>query len=83
MVAVGPPGTGSNRYRVEVAHPRDGWLVTILGPSGRPVATRACRDEREAWTYASSVRQHAYWLSEGLFREYYRIADDDARSGEA
>ncbi len=25
--------------------------------------------------YASTVRQHVYWLSEEKFREYYRLAD--------
>jgi len=45
----------------------------ILDPSGREVSTRACSDETEARTYASTVRQHAYWLSEAKFREYYRL----------
>ncbi len=45
----------------------------IVDPDGNDVHSRACRDETEAWTYASTVRQHAYWLSEGKFREYYGL----------
>ncbi|HEX9123240.1 MAG TPA: hypothetical protein VF984_07765 [Actinomycetota bacterium] len=75
-------GVGSvNRYHVEVERGPEGWRVTILDPGGRPVAARACRDETEAWTYASTVRQHAYWLSEGKFREYYRLAVPDDQEG--
>jgi hypothetical protein len=68
----------SNRYTVVV---RDegtgdgGWTVTILDPDGREVSERACRDETEAITFASTVRQHAGWLSEGRFREIYRIPE--------
>jgi hypothetical protein len=49
--------------------------VTILDPDGREVSERACRDETEAITFASTVRQHADWLSEGRFREIYRIPE--------
>ena len=52
-----------------------GWVVTILDPDGREVSERACRDETEAITFASTVRQHAGWLSEGRFREIYRIPE--------
>lgn len=52
-----------------------GWIVTILDPDGRMVSERACRDETEAITFASTVRQHAGWLSEGRFREIYRIPE--------
>ena len=52
-----------------------GWIVTILDPDGREVSERACRDETEAITFASTVRQHADWLSEGRFREIYRIPE--------
>jgi hypothetical protein len=51
------------------------WIVTILDPDGREVSERACRDETEATTFASTVRQHAGWLSEGRFREIYRIPE--------
>jgi len=64
-----------NAYRVVVRDDRDGWRVTIIDPSGRPVSERACRDEVEARTLASVVRQHIYWLSERKFREYYRLSE--------
>ncbi len=47
----------------------------ILDAVGTALSTRACRDETEAWTYASTVRQHAYWLSDEKFREYYRLGE--------
>ncbi len=73
-----------NRFSAEV---RDGqgmdqgmgqgneWSVSILDPEGREVAVRACRDETEALTFASTVRQHIAWLSEARFREIYRLAE--------
>jgi hypothetical protein len=36
---------------------------------------RACRDEAEAQTFASTVRQHIVWLSEARFREIYRFSE--------
>ena len=51
------------------------WSVAILDPEGREVAVRACRDETEARTFASTVRQHIEWLSEARFREIYRLAE--------
>jgi len=63
-----------NRYAVDVR--RDGgWTVAIVDPSGRDASLRACRDETEALTYASTVRQHIYWLSEEKLREYYRLPE--------
>ena len=50
------------------------WSVAILDPEGREIALRACRDETEARTFASTVRQHIAWLSEARFREIYRLA---------
>lgn len=47
--------------------------MTIVDPAGREVSTRPCRDEVEARTYASTVRQHIEWLSETKFREYYLL----------
>jgi hypothetical protein len=47
--------------------------VAVIDPSGREISTRACRDEAEARTYASTLRQHIGWLSETKFREYYRL----------
>jgi hypothetical protein len=69
-----------NRFSVEV---RDGqgmgqgtrWSVAIFDPEGREIAPRACRDETEARTFASTVRQHIAWLSEARFREIYRLAE--------
>jgi hypothetical protein len=60
-------------YVVEVHEADGGWRVTIVEHGGRVVSERRCRDGAEARTYASTVRQHLYWLSPGKFREYYRI----------
>ncbi len=49
------------------------WSVAILDGDGQELASRPCRDETEAWTYASTVRQHIYWLSNEKFREYYGL----------
>lgn len=49
--------------------------MRIIDPSGKTASERPCRDETEAWTYASTVRQHVYWLSEEKFREYYRLPE--------
>lgn len=67
--------SGDNGYRVVVQGGDDGWIVQILDPAGAAVSERACRDETEARTYASTVRQHIYWLSESKFREYYRLPE--------
>ena len=79
-----PEVEAGNRFSVEV---RDGqrmgqgigqgieWSVAILDPEGREIALRACRDETEARTFASTVRQHIAWLSEARFREIYRLAE--------
>jgi hypothetical protein len=71
-----------NRFSVEVRGEDGqgmgqgmGWSVAILDPDGREVAVRACRDETEARTFASTVRQHIAWLSEARFREIYRLAE--------
>jgi hypothetical protein len=70
-VATAPEGP--NRYGVAVHRDESGWRVAIVDRSGREVSVRACSDEVEARTYASTVRQHVEWLSEPKFREYYRI----------
>lgn len=63
-------------FTVEVR--RDGgWSVAIVDPGGALASVRACHDEAEARTYASTVRQHAYWLSEEAFRAYYRLGPGD------
>ena len=82
-----PEVEARNRFSVEVRDGEDGqgigqgmgqgipWSVAILDPGGREVAVRACRDETEARTFASTVRQHLAWLSEARFREIYRLAE--------
>jgi hypothetical protein len=83
-----PEVEAGNRFSVEVRDgPRvgqgigqgmglgTGWSVAILDPAGREIALRACRDETEARTFASTVRQHIAWLSEARFREIYRLAE--------
>ncbi|MDP9295424.1 MAG: hypothetical protein M3O88_01845 [Actinomycetota bacterium] len=62
-----------NRYRVKLEEVSKGWRVVILDPEGEAVSRRVCRDETEARTYASAVRQHVYWLSESRFRSYYQL----------
>ena len=65
-----------NRYAVRVED-ADGsaWKVVIVDPAGGDVEQRACSDEVEARTYASTIRQHIYWLSEEKFRQYYRLPE--------
>lgn len=60
-------------YEVAIAESQHGWVVQILDGAGTVVSERACRDGSEARTYASTVRQHLYWLSPERFREYYRL----------
>jgi hypothetical protein len=62
-----------NRYTVDVRRDEGVWSVAIVDPVGESVSARVCPDEVEARTYASTVRQHAEWLSEVKFREYYRL----------
>jgi hypothetical protein len=64
-----------NGFGVEVRGGEGTWRVAILDPEGEVVKERACRDGAEARTYASTVRQHIYWLSPEKFREYYRIEE--------
>ena len=83
----GPEVEAGNRFSVEVRDGEGGqaiaqgvaqgieWSVAILDPGGREVAVRACRDETEARTFSSTVRQHIAWLSEARFREIYRLAE--------
>ena len=51
------------------------WRVEIVDATGAVRSSRPCRDEVEARTYASTVRQHIGWLSEGKFREYYALTE--------
>jgi hypothetical protein len=60
-------------YEVVAAEGPEGWRVSIVDTGGTIVSERPCRDGAEARTYASTVRQHLYWLSPEMFREYYRL----------
>ena len=64
---------GENGYGVEVLESSAGWRVAITGPDGTVLSERSCVDHVEARTFASTVRQHIYWLSPQKFREYYRV----------
>ena len=68
-------GQGTNRGTSRGTSQGTRWSVAILDPEGRELALRACRDETEARTFASTVRQHIAWLSEARFREIYRLAE--------
>ncbi len=64
-----------NRYSVRLEEDESGWRVAIIDPSGGRAAERAWAHEPEAQVYASTIRQHIYWLSEERFRRYYRLPD--------
>jgi hypothetical protein len=66
-------GHPADAYAVRISDAAAGWRVTIEDPAGATVLERACRDGSEARTFASTVRQHLYWLSPETFRSYYRI----------
>jgi hypothetical protein len=66
-------GDGDNGYRVRIAESLGGWRVAIEDPAGAVVMERSCADGSEARTFASTVRQHIYWLSLDKFRDYYRV----------
>jgi hypothetical protein len=72
-VSTAAEASGANRYTVREAGTERGWEVSIVDPHGHVVSTRPCQTEAEARTFASTVRQHVYWLSEEKFREYYRL----------
>jgi hypothetical protein len=69
------PKTERNDYGVRVENGSAGWSVHIVDPGGTSVFTRACIDEVEARTFASTVHQHIDWLSPSKFREYYRLPE--------
>ena len=75
MVAAPAPDTSGsvNRFSVDVRRDDTGWSVAIVDLDGNPGSVRVCRDETQARIYASTVRQHAEWLSEERFREYYGL----------
>ncbi len=62
-----------NGYGVHLRQGERDWRVEIVDEAGAVVAERVLRDGPEARTYASTVRQHIYWLSAERFRQYYRI----------
>ncbi|HEY6566570.1 MAG TPA: hypothetical protein VI341_03545 [Actinomycetota bacterium] len=64
---------GENGFGVQIREADDGWRVVILDDSGSVVSERTCRDRSEARVFASTVRQHIYWLSADRFRTYYRL----------
>lgn len=66
-------GSSENGFGVELHEHDSRWRVAIVDPSGVVLSERTCRDQPEARTYASTVRQHIYWLSADRFREYYRL----------
>ena len=63
----------ANQYTVHEVDGDHGWEVRIIDPSGATAWSRPCASREEARTFASTVRQHVYWLSEDKFREYYRL----------
>jgi hypothetical protein len=65
-----------NRYTVAEGSGRNGWRVVIRDPKGAQASVRACADEAEARLYASTVRQHIFWLSEEQFRAFYRLPEE-------
>ena len=73
------PRETQNRYSVHTKN-EGGWKVEIHDPDGAVVHERGCGDETEARTYASTIQQHVYWLSEEKFRTYYRL--DQPAEGE-
>ena len=76
IVTSAPKVEARNRFTVEVRNGQGmGWSVSILDPERREVAVRACRDETDALTFASTVRQHIAWLSEARFREIYLLVE--------
>lgn len=71
------PGTATEAgYTVHVEKGRQGWAVDVIDPSGAVALRRPCSDELDARTFASTVRQHIYWLSPDVFEAYYRLGDE-------
>lgn len=68
-----PVSTVDGGFGVELHGDDTGWRVAIVDASGDVLSERTCRDHSEARAYASTVRQHIYWLSTDRFREYYRL----------
>jgi hypothetical protein len=64
-----------NEYTVHTVEGTRGWEVQILDLHGAVAWTRPCQSAPEARTFASTVRQHIYWLSPQKFREYYKLME--------
>jgi hypothetical protein len=62
-------------YDIVVDESGEGWHVRIVDPTGVTAGERLFRDAAQARTYASTVRQHRYWLSPARFREYYGLRE--------
>jgi hypothetical protein len=62
-------------YAVRMSASDASWHVDIVDADDRVVGGRSCADAADARTYASTVRQHLYWLSSARFRRYYGIAE--------
>jgi hypothetical protein len=60
-------------FDVSIVEADEGWRVEIAAKTGRILSMRACRDGAQARIYASTVRQHLYWLSAKRFGEYYSL----------
>jgi hypothetical protein len=73
VASASDPTSAADRYDVTLRREDDGWTVAIVDVAGVEVSARRCGDEEEARTYASTVRQHASWLSEPAFRAYYLL----------
>ncbi len=64
---------GENGFGVELREGDGGWRVVIVDDAGTVMGERLCQDRSEARVFASTVRQHIYWLSAERFRSYYRL----------
>ena len=62
-------------YEILVERSDSDWRVRIVDAAGAPVGERSFRDAAMARTYASTVRQHRYWLSSERFRQYYGLPE--------
>ena len=69
------PDADAPDYSVHVSEAAGGWVVSITGRDGSALLRRPCADQAEARTFASTVRQHLYWLSAEKFRDYYRLQE--------
>ena len=64
---------GTGAFDVAIVETPEGWIVRIADATGAVLLERRCRDGSEARTFASTVRQHLYWLSADRFSQYYSL----------